>query len=74
VTSEPADEKANRTRRGPSRRQTASVQRPRILADLRGDGDVISGTTVAKAMRRLRLRGICSKTWRTTTVTDASDT
>ena len=32
---------------------------PRILADLRDDGETISRKTVAKAMRRLGLRGIC---------------
>jgi hypothetical protein len=32
---------------------------PRILADLREDGEVISRKTVAKTMRRLGLRGIC---------------
>jgi putative transposase len=47
---------------------------PRILADLRADGEVISRKTVAKAMRRLGLRGICPKRWRTTTVTDRTDT
>jgi len=46
---------------------------PRILADLRADGEVISRKTVAKAMRRLGLRGICPKTWRTTTIVDAAD-
>ena len=34
---------------------------PRILADLREDGETISRKTVAKAMRRLGLRGICPK-------------
>jgi len=47
---------------------------PRILADLRADGEVISRKTVAKTMRRLGLRGICPKKWRTTTVTDSGDT
>jgi putative transposase len=47
---------------------------PRILADLREDGEVISRKTVAKTMRRLGLRGVCPKKWRTTTVTDAKDT
>lgn len=46
---------------------------PRILADLRADGETISRKTVAKAMRRLGLRGICPKKWRTTTVTDVED-
>jgi len=31
---------------------------PRILADLRQDGEVISRKTVAKTMRKLGLRGI----------------
>lgn len=47
---------------------------PRILVDLREDGEVISRKTVAKAMRKLGLRGICPKQWRTTTVVDAADT
>ena len=46
---------------------------PRILVDLREDGEVISGKTVATAMRRLGLRGICPKKWRTTTITDTRD-
>jgi hypothetical protein len=47
---------------------------PRILVDLREDGEVISRKTVAKSMRRLGLRGICPKRWRTTTIVDAADT
>jgi len=47
---------------------------PRILADLREDGEVISRKTVAKTMRKLGLRGICPKRWKTTTVTDSRDT
>lgn len=47
---------------------------PRILADLREDGEVISRKTVAKTMRRLGLRGICPKRWKTTTVVDSGDT
>jgi len=47
---------------------------PRILVDLREDGEVISRKTVAATMRRLGLRGICPKRWRTTTVLDAADT
>lgn len=47
---------------------------PRILADLRADGEVISRKTVAKTMRSLGLRGVCPKRWKTTTVTDAGDT
>jgi putative transposase len=40
---------------------------PRILADLREDGETISRKTVANAMRKLGLRGICPRRWRTTT-------
>jgi putative transposase len=47
---------------------------PRILADLREDGEVISRKTVAKAMRKLGLRGICPRRWRTTTQRDGGDT
>ena len=47
---------------------------PRILADLREDGEVISRKTVAKAMRKLGLRGICPRRWRTTTVREDGDT
>ena len=47
---------------------------PRILADLREDGEVISRKTVAKAMRRLGLRGICPRRWRTTTQRATGDT
>jgi hypothetical protein len=47
---------------------------PRILADLREDGEVISRKTVAKAMRRLGLRGICPRQGRTTTVREGGDT
>ncbi len=47
---------------------------PRILVDLREDGEIISRKTVAATMRRLGLRGICPKRWKTTTVTDKSDT
>ena len=43
---------------------------PRILADLREDGEIISRKTVAKSMRRLGLRGICPTRWRTTTIVD----
>lgn len=46
---------------------------PRITADLREDGEIISRKTVAKTMRRLGLRGICPKRWRTTTVVDQAD-
>jgi putative transposase len=46
---------------------------PRILVDLRADGEVISRKTVAKSMRRLALKGICPRRWRTTTVVDHDD-
>lgn len=46
---------------------------PRILADLRSDGEIISRKTVAKTMRKLGLAGICPKRWRTTTITGAED-
>jgi transposase InsO family protein len=46
---------------------------PRILVDLRADGEIISGKTVAKTMRRLGLRGICPRRWRTTTIVDHAD-
>lgn len=46
---------------------------PKILADLRDDGETISRKTVAKAMRRLGLKGICPRRWRTTTVIDGGD-
>ena len=47
---------------------------PRILADLREDGEIISRKTVAKTMRSLGLRGVCPRRWKTTTVTDPGDT
>jgi putative transposase len=47
---------------------------PKILADLREDGEVISRKTVAKAMRKLGLRGICPRRWRTTTTREDGDT
>ena len=46
---------------------------PRILADLRGDGEVISRKTVAKTMRKLGLKGVCPKRWKTTTVINRDD-
>ena len=46
---------------------------PKILADLRRDGEVISRKTVAKTMRRLGLRGVSPKRWRTTTILDSAD-
>jgi len=47
---------------------------PRILADLREDGEVISRKTVAKTMRKIGLRGICPRRWRTTTQREDGDT
>ena len=46
---------------------------PRILADLRGDGEIISRKTVASAMKRLELVGIWPRKWKTTTVIDHED-
>ena len=46
---------------------------PRILADLRQDGEVVSRKTVAGVMRKLGLQGICPRRWRTTTITDTHD-
>ncbi|WP_420893269.1 IS3 family transposase [Rathayibacter rathayi] len=46
---------------------------PRILADLRADGEIVSRKTVAAAMRRLGLRGVFPRRWRTTTITDRED-
>jgi len=46
---------------------------PRILADLRDDGEVISRKTVAKTMRKLHLKGVCPKQWKTTTLIDHAD-
>jgi putative transposase len=46
---------------------------PKILADLRGDGEVISRKTVAKTMRKLHLVGVCPKRWKTTTLTNHVD-
>lgn len=43
---------------------------PKILADLREDGETISRKTVAKTMRKLGLKGICPKKWKTTTILD----
>ena len=43
---------------------------PRILADLHADGETISRKTVASAMKRPGLVGICPKEWKTTTVID----
>jgi putative transposase len=46
---------------------------PRILADLRADGEIISRKTVATTMKRLGLAGICPKKWKTTTIIDHAD-
>ena len=46
---------------------------PKILADLREDGETISRKTVAKVMRKLGLKGICPKKWKTTTIIDHAD-
>jgi len=46
---------------------------PKILADLRNDGEIISRKTVAKTMRKLGLVGICPKKWKTTTIVDGAD-
>jgi putative transposase len=44
-----------------------------IRADLRGDGEVISRKTVAKTMRKLQLKGVCPKRWKTTTLINHAD-
>ena len=46
---------------------------PKILPDLREDGEIISRKTVAKGMRRLGIKGICPKRWRTTTAVNSAD-
>jgi putative transposase len=46
---------------------------PKILADLRGDGEVISRKTVAKTMRKLHLKGVCPKRWKMTTLINHAD-
>jgi len=46
---------------------------PKILADLREDGEIISRKTVAKTMRKLGLVGIYPRKWKTTTITDHAD-
>ena len=46
---------------------------PRILADLRADGEVVSRKTVAKLMRVNDIRGISPRPWRpVTTITEPS--
>ena len=45
---------------------------PKILADLREDGETISRKTVARAMRKLGLKGVCPKKWKTTTNTSTT--
>jgi transposase InsO family protein len=47
---------------------------PKILMDLREDGETISRKTVAKIMRKLGLVGVCPKRWKTTTITNTTDT
>ena len=47
---------------------------PRILVDLREDGEIVSRKTVAKTMRSLGLVGISPKRWKTTTVKGDQDT
>ena len=44
---------------------------PRILADLRAEGEVVSVKTVAKSMRANGVRGCAPPQWRTTTVPEA---
>ncbi|HEX4015109.1 MAG TPA: IS3 family transposase [Frankiaceae bacterium] len=41
---------------------------PRLLAELRAEGVVVSGKTVAKAMRLKGIRGCAPRQWRTTTI------
>lgn len=46
---------------------------PRILADLRAGGEVVSVKTVAKLMRQAQIRGISPRPWRpVTTIPDTS--
>lgn len=46
---------------------------PRILADLRADGETVSRKTVAKLMRDNNIRGISPRPWRpVTTISDAT--
>ena len=46
---------------------------PKILVDLREDGETISRKTVARVMRKLGLKGVCPKRWKTTTILDHAD-
>ena len=46
---------------------------PRILVDLRDDGEIISRKTVANTTRRPCLAGISLRKWKTTTVIDHAD-
>lgn len=46
---------------------------PKILKDLREDGETISRKTDAKVMRDLGLEGVCPRRWKTTTVIDVAD-
>jgi putative transposase len=46
---------------------------PRILTDVRDDGEVMSRKTVAHAMRRQGLNGAFPRGWRTTTITDRNN-
>ena len=46
---------------------------PRILADLREDGEVVSGKTVAKLMRRNGIIGISPRKWRPVTTVAGVD-
>ena len=65
---------AYRGRRSPvPRRFRRGLRVPRILADLREDGEIIpqDGREVDA---QLGLRGICPRRWRTTTILDSGDT
>jgi transposase InsO family protein len=46
---------------------------PRVLANLRGDGEVVSRKTVAKVMGRLGLWGVYPKRFKTTTLRGNAD-
>lgn len=43
---------------------------PRVLADLRAEGEVVSGKTVAKVMLSKGIRGCAPRRWRVTTLPD----